>query len=80
MWDMDSAADYTLHMQSLEAMQGVVQQEMKGLQAERGAFKDLVHDARWAASQAAGSDQASVSTISTAGLPRLHMYLVHESH
>ena len=48
-------------MQSLEAMQGVVQQEIKGLKAERGTFKDLVHDAKWAASQAAGPDQASVS-------------------
>ena len=48
-------------MQSLEAMQGVVQQEMKGLKAERSSFRDLVHDAKWAASQGAAPDQAPVS-------------------
>lgn len=64
-------------MQSLEAMQGVVQQEMNGLKAERGSLKDLVHDAKWAASQTAGPDQASVSICPTADLP---MYLFHDSH
>ena len=62
-------------MQSLEAMQGVVQQEMQSLKAERGTFKDLVHDAKWAASQAAGPDQASVSICPAAELLRLPTYL-----
>ena len=52
-----------LAMQSLDTMQGVVQQEIKGLKAERGAFKDLMHDAKWAASQQAAADQAPVSAI-----------------
>lgn len=61
-------------------MQGVVQQEMEGLKAERGTFKDVVHDAKWAASQAAGPDQASVSVCPAADLRRLHMHWFHESH
>lgn len=61
-------------MQSLEAMQGVVQQEVRGLKAERGSFKDLVHDAKWAASQGAGPDQASVRLHPAFDLPSLLMY------
>jgi hypothetical protein len=47
-------------MQSLEEVQGVLGQEMQGLKAERSKFKDLLHDAKWTAAQAAGPDQASV--------------------
>ena len=49
-------------MQSLEEVQGVLQQEMQSLKAERSKFKDLLHDAKWTAAQAAGPDQAPVST------------------
>jgi hypothetical protein len=47
-------------MQSLEEVQGVLGQEMQGLKAERSKFKDLLHDVKWTAAQAAGPDQASV--------------------
>lgn len=60
-----------MHMQSLEAMQGAVQQEMSCLRAERSTFKDLVHDAKWAARQAAAPDQAFVSFQSQIELPRV---------
>ena len=58
-------------MQYLEAMQGVVQQEVKGLKVERSNFRDLVHDAKWAASQGAAPDQAPVgcTTASICLLP-----------
>lgn len=49
-------------VQSLEEVQGVLGQEMQGLKAERTKFKDLLHDAKWTASQAAGPDQASVTS------------------
>ena len=49
-------------MQSLEEVQGVLGQEMQGLKAERTKFKDLLHDAKWTASQAAGPVQASVTS------------------
>jgi len=38
----------------------VLGQEMQGLKAERSKFKDLLHDVKWTAAQAAGPDQASV--------------------
>lgn len=50
-------------MQSLEEVQGVLGQEMQGLRAERSKFKDLLHDAKWTAAQAAGPDQASVTFL-----------------
>ena len=63
-----------VHVQSLEAMQGAVQQEMSCLRAERGTFRDLVHDAKWAARQSANPDQASVSIQPKLGLPQVLAY------
>lgn len=48
---------------SLEEVQGVLGQEMQGLKAERTKFKDLLHDAKWTAGQAAGPDQASAQQV-----------------
>ncbi|KAL0023938.1 hypothetical protein WJX77_001873 [Trebouxia sp. C0004] len=48
---------------SLEEVQGVLGQEMQGLKAERSKFKDLLHDAKWTAAQAAGPDQASAQQV-----------------
>lgn len=67
-------------LQSLEAMQGAVQQKMSCLRAERSTFKDLVHDAKWAACQAGAPDQASVSFQSQIDLPAvLARYLLSRS-
>lgn len=49
-------------MQSLEEVQGVLGQEMQGLKAERSKFKDLLHDAKWTAAQAAGPEEAPVTS------------------
>ncbi|KAL0038138.1 hypothetical protein WJX79_004465 [Trebouxia sp. C0005] len=48
---------------SLEEVQGVLAQEMQGLKAERTKFKDLLHDAKWTAVQAAGPDQATAQKV-----------------
>ncbi len=56
-------AHCSVWLQSLEEVQGVLQQEMQGLKAERSKFKDLLHDAKSTAAQAAGPDQTSVSTL-----------------
>lgn len=48
-------------VQSVESMRGTFQQEMHNLKAERSQLREALHDVKWAASQAAGPNQAAVS-------------------
>ena len=67
-------------VQSVESMRGTFQQEMHSLKAERSQLRKALHDVKWAASQAAGPNQAAVSardSHSVLPLPVLCLSLLH---
>jgi len=67
-------------MQSLEEVQGMLGQETQGLKAERSKFKDLMHDAKWTAAQAAGPDQASVTSPLFSRFSCVQVSLLHSAY
>ncbi len=55
-------------------------QETQGLKAERSKFKDLMHDAKWTAAQAAGPDQDSVTSPLFSRFSYVQVSLLHSAY